>query len=121
VKPKQSTTEATRKLLSAGSEGAEEGPSSRRMGKEKSAAAMARIKREQELMRRMGEKKNEHDVAKSLGSDPPQGKGVIACFTSMLGWGGGNQAKSSDPLWGGDASKVELPPQDGYYRPMGGR
>ena len=81
----------------------------------------ARIAREQSLMRKMGERKQASDAAKSLGSPPPQ-RSWFHCL-SYMGFLGGGAAQprtptSRNPLWGGDDKAVEANEDDGYYRPM---
>jgi len=94
------------------------------MGKKKDSNKNSRIAREQDLMRRMGEKCQDKNAAKSLGSKPqPQRWAVLSCFSYMgyvMGGGGSVPATGKDPLWGGDASAVEANAEDGYYRPMRG-
>lgn len=92
-------------------------------GKKDSTKA-SRLAREQDLMRRMGEKCQDKNAAKSLGSPPqPRGWAVLSCFSylgSALSGGGSAPAMGKDPLWGGDASAVEANNDDGFYRPMRG-
>ena len=79
-------------------------------------AMRARLAREQDLMRRMGERKHEVEVEKSLASYEPKG-----WIGSCIGWVSGHTGDSKEnqnPLWGGDGGRVQADRDDGFYQPM---
>lgn len=79
-------------------------------------AVAQRLAREQDLMRRMGERKHEIDVAKSLSSYQPGDGRCLSCLWNVVRGRPSQEAKN--PLWGGDAARVDAAHDDGFYRPM---
>ena len=86
----------------------------------KSNAVQARLAREQDLMRKMGERKVQIDTAKSLSNYEPGNRGWLgSCFCWVNSMRSNDtSSKNQSPLWGGDSTRVEGARDDGFYKPM---